>query len=125
MTVQKYRFNKLWDEDHPINPSYRQFHCANIDGLWELDESTIIIVAIQNKKPHDGSFQTFMKQVYKKCSKEQKHLFFAEILNDRFKEHLISKHGFTFIEKMNVESEKELVSGCLKQYTKIENQNGD
>jgi len=79
-----------------------RFRVGTCYGLWASLPSSYDILAIDNKKPHNGHFNDVMEWFENSAKRDNKQLRILEIMNDRFRDHLINKRGFVAFGLNNV-----------------------
>lgn len=81
-----------------------EFEVGSCKGVFFTDDKYFNILAIENKEPHNGDFEKAMKWFYIEANKSNLGVRFCELLNTRFKLHLITKKGF-FEDKTEAEKQ--------------------
>lgn len=71
-----------------------RFRVGSCEGIYETTDKHYVIIAIDNKINGNGHFEDVLEWFENSCKRDKKGLAFAEILNDRFYNHLKSKRGF-------------------------------
>jgi len=85
----------------PLPGEFFQFRVGTIHGLWQSTEHSYDILAIDNDQPGNGHFEDVMQYFVRSCQRDHKDLRFLEVMNDRFKKHLINVRGFKKESKTN------------------------
>lgn len=73
---------------------FMMFKVGTCEGLWTSTSMTYDILAIDNSVPGNGHFEDVLQWFEHSCRRDKKNLRFLEIMNIKFKIHLISKRGF-------------------------------
>jgi hypothetical protein len=77
-----------------MNSECLLFRVGTVDGLWTLRGDTFAILSIVNTDRNNGHLEDVMQWFYFSCYHAEKHLLIEELMNPKFKEHLINKRGF-------------------------------
>ncbi len=88
-----------WEYSH----AYKRFRIGTCEGLWCCENGSYCILAIDNKSPGNGHFEDVLEWFINSCKRDKKTLKILEVINQKFKTHLINKRGFRDIGKDNLE----------------------
>jgi hypothetical protein len=88
-----------WHRDE----SLVDFKVGTCNGLYYCDKKSFIILSIVNSIPSNGHFEDVLQWFEFSCKRENKTLKIIELMNGRFKTHLINKRGFLDIGNDSVE----------------------
>lgn len=83
-------FCRPWHRD----PEWTDFQVGTCHGLYKATKGAYEILAINNDSPGNGHFQDVMQWFEASCRRDRKSLIFLEIMNARFKKHLLEDRGF-------------------------------
>lgn len=75
----------------PLNIRFRVGTCH---GLYCSTERTYDIIAIENSEKGNGHLEDVFQWFENSCKRDRKNLRVVAILNNKFRNHLISKRGF-------------------------------
>jgi len=90
-TTHKLEFlSRPWDK----NPEWNQFKIGTCDGLWKAENKAYQILAIYNEMPGNGHLIDVFEWFESSCKRDGYSLIILEVLNERFKSHLITERGF-------------------------------
>lgn len=78
------------------------FKVGTCYGLYEVRAASYAIIAIFNTDPGNGHLQDVFDWFENSCKRDGYHLEVIELWNERFKNHLSGKRGFTSTSKVNV-----------------------
>lgn len=78
-------------EGRPINIDFKVGTCF---GLYQIEKHSLDIIAIQNDKKGNGHLDDVLEWFEYSCKTNKKDLRIMELMNKRFKKHLILKRGF-------------------------------
>jgi hypothetical protein len=78
----------------PAAKDFNRFRIGTCEGLWQSTENSYEILAITNSIPGNGHFEDVLQWFEHSCKRDRKHLKILEIMNMRFRKHLITKRGF-------------------------------
>jgi hypothetical protein len=84
---------------------YKVFRIGTCGGLWKANPTNYEILAVDNKKKHNGHLQDVFDWFENSCKRDKKNLYISEFFNLRFKEYLIRERGF-----------KEFENGVIKYF---------
>ncbi|MBF0553230.1 MAG: hypothetical protein HQK96_01590 [Nitrospirae bacterium] len=73
---------------------FHRFRIGTCNGLWRQNGDSYEILAIENTKPNNGHFKDVLQWFWHSCKRDKLNLKILELWNERFKKHLIEKHGF-------------------------------
>lgn len=85
----------------PINPNIQLFRIGSCEGQWQFSGSSYDIIAVINNKPGNGHLDDVFEWFEYSCKRDGVHLRVMELMNDKFKTHLINKRGFKPVPKTN------------------------
>ncbi len=85
-----------------IMPDVLAYRVGTCDGIYSWTEKEYIIIGIGNSKQGNGHLDDVFEWFENSCKRDKKDLMVAEIVNNRFMNHLIEKRGFIAIDKENV-----------------------
>jgi hypothetical protein len=82
-----------WHDD------YMRFRVGTCHGAWRTDKEgqSYQVLAIGNESPGNGHLQDVFDWFERSCKREGYSLVILEVWNEKFKQHLIEKRGFTEI----------------------------
>lgn len=78
-------------------PGYTRFRVGTCEGLWSCNKTHYILVSVVNNVPGNGHLDDVFEWFENSCKRDKKKFMIAELMNDRFKQHLVAKRGFTDI----------------------------
>ncbi len=90
--------------DWDLNPAFSCFKIGTVEGLWFCDGMSYNIIAFQNSEPHNGHLDDVFEWFEYSCKRDGYSLRILELLNHKFKSHLINKRGFVDIGNNNLEN---------------------
>lgn len=70
------------------------FRVGTVNGLWYSTEDSYVIISLINNDPGNGHLSDVFEWFENSCRRDNKNLLVVEIMNQRFKNHLIFKKGF-------------------------------
>lgn len=73
---------------------YLLFRVGTCEGLWTVRAEVFVILSIVNDDPGNGHLEDVMEWFYFSCMSAGKHLLIEELMNEKFRDHLIEKRGF-------------------------------
>lgn len=76
-----------------LGGDFYEFEVGTCHGLWRATEHSYIL-AIVNDEPGNGHLDDVLAWFEHSCRRDEKRLRVLEVLNERFKNHLIEKRGF-------------------------------
>lgn len=78
------------------NPAYQCFRVGTCEGQWFCSDAAnaYCILTIINNQPGNGHLEDVFEYFIRSCKRDRKSLMVLEIMNGRFKKHLIEKRGF-------------------------------
>ena len=77
----------------PTYGDFYQFRVGSCEGLWRATSTHYEILAIKNRKKHNGHFQLTMECFERSCKRDEKKLLVSECWNPRLA-WMCWKHGF-------------------------------
>jgi hypothetical protein len=90
--------NNLLFETAPFyTPDVTRFIVGTCSGIYSCEGSKYVIIGIANRQPGNGHLQDVFDWFENSCKRDKKDLMVAELMNERFKKHLIEKRGFKLI----------------------------
>ncbi len=96
-------------------PDFLNFRVGTCEGLYSWNDKQYIIVAIVNNQPSNGHLSDVFEWFENSCRRDKKDLVVAELMNERFAIHLITKRGFTVLNKTD------LIKKIIKNETERKN----
>lgn len=90
-TTHKLDFEAAPWPRHPLISLYRVGTCH---GQWFVTESAYCIISIINETPGNGHLNDVFEWFFNSCRRDKKALIVMELMNERFKKHLMEKRGF-------------------------------
>lgn len=87
-----------WRE-HPAIKLYRVGTC---EGQWMATEEAYCIISVVNSSPGNGHLNDVFEWFEMSCKRDGKALIVMELMNERFKKHLLEKRGFADMGRDNV-----------------------
>ena len=87
----------------PLNPEFMLYRIGTMEGQYFIEGNTINILSFLNTKPNNGHLEDVFEWFEYSCKTHGLKLRILEVMNARFKEHLIAKRGFVDIGKDNLE----------------------
>ena len=84
------------------DPSITKFEVGTCKGIYTCESTRYVIIAVTNDERGNGHLQDVFDWFENSCKRDKKDLMVAELMNERFKKHLIEKRGFVAIEGNNV-----------------------
>ena len=73
---------------------WMRFQIGTCHGLWTCNKKEYKILAVLNDNIGNGHFQDVIDWFENSCKRDNRALRFVELMNPKFKEHLITKRGF-------------------------------
>jgi hypothetical protein len=70
------------------------FRIGTCEGQWFAIEHSYCILSVLNNNPGNGHLDDVFEWFEFSCKRDKKALLVLEVMNDRFKQHLITKRGF-------------------------------
>lgn len=83
--------------------NFYRFRVGTCHGLWRSTWISYDILAIDNEEKGNGHFEDVLEWFEQSCRRDKKCLRILEVMNKRFKTHLIEKRGFVDIKLDNVQ----------------------
>jgi len=83
-----------WPADEILKQGLKLFRVGTCNGLWRSTETDYEILVIDNNQPGNGHLEDVFEWFTRSCKRDNKSLAILEVMNDRFKKHLIQKRGF-------------------------------
>src|SRR5688572_27363722 len=80
--------------DWPRNKAIKLFKVGTMEGQWFSTEDVYVILSFMNNEPGNGHLDDVFEWFEFSCKRDKKPLMILELMNDRFKKHLIEKRGF-------------------------------
>lgn len=80
-----------------------RFRVGTCNGLWCSTDKSYNILAIINNSPGNGHLKDVLQWFEQSCRRDKRSLKIMEVMNPKFKKHLIEKCGFKDIGNNNVE----------------------
>lgn len=81
----------------PRDKSIMLFRIGTCEGQWFSEEMCFCIISVINNKPGNGHLEDVFEWFERSCKRDSKALKVMEVMNERFKKHLIEKRGFQVI----------------------------
>jgi len=75
-----------------------RYRVGTVEGLWSVDEENYLILSFINKQPNNGHLDDVLEWFEHSARRDGKNLKILQVVNLRFKRHLIAKRGFKKIE---------------------------
>ena len=79
------------------NVEWIAFKIGTCEGLFCFNGVCYQILAINNKEMNNGHFQDVLDWFENSCKRDKVSLQFLQIMNKRFKKHLVEKRGFVLL----------------------------
>jgi len=99
-------FKSTHDLPFEIAPHFEEgflnYRVGTCTGVYCWNEKCYMILAIGNDKEGNGHLQDVFDWFENSCKLDKKNLMVLEIMNDRFKKHLLEKRGFIPCGEKNV-----------------------
>jgi hypothetical protein len=80
--------------DWPRDKNIKLFRVGTCHGQWYSEELCYVILTVINNSPGNGHLQDVFEWFENSCKRDKKLLKVAEVMNQRFRKHLIEKRGF-------------------------------
>src|SRR5713101_5500899 len=80
-----------------------KFRVGTVTGVYDCIGNSYNIIALANNDPGNGHLDDVFEWFEHSCRRDRKKLRVVEIWNNKFKQHLISKRGFSAAADGNVE----------------------
>lgn len=77
------------------DPAFTHFRIGTVNGIYSAIPDAYIVLAILNNVPGNGHMDDFFEYFERSCRRDKKAFRIIEILEKRFRDHLIQKRGFT------------------------------
>lgn len=90
-TTHNLEFEAAPWREHPLIILFRVGTCH---GQWFSTDDAYCIISIMNETPGNGHLEDVFEWFVNSCKRDKKALIVMELMNNRFKEHLIKKRGF-------------------------------
>lgn len=84
------------------DPGMAMFKVGTCDGLYQATNESYCIIAIVNDEPGNGHLDDVFEWFENSCKRDSKSLIIMEVMNQRFKAHLINKRGFVMMDEENL-----------------------
>lgn len=88
--------------DRQPNGPIQLFRVGTCDGQWMSTENAYCLISVINSKPGNGHLEDVFQWFESSCKRDGKALIVMEVMNERFKKHLLTKRGFSDMGKDNV-----------------------
>jgi hypothetical protein len=85
-----------------ISHDIKEFRVGTCNGLWFCTKDSYVIMTVCNSQPNNGHLDDVFEWFERSCKRDKKALKVTEIVNKKFYMHLITRRGFTPIDKENV-----------------------
>lgn len=79
----------------PMFDDWSLFRIGTVHGQWRYAAGQYEILSILNDKPGNNHLTDFFQWFEFACKRDGYNLLIREVMNERFKKHLIEKRGFT------------------------------
>ena len=76
------------------NPPFMRFRIGQCSGIYRSNDGNYEILGVHNNTPGNGHFEDVLDWFYMSCKRDKQNLVILELINNRFKKHLIDKRGF-------------------------------
>lgn len=86
----------------PRNEAIMLFRIGTCEGQWMATDNAYCIISVINNVPGNGHLDDVFEWFENSCKRDKKALIVMELMNDRFKKHLLLKRGFSDMGKDNV-----------------------
>jgi hypothetical protein len=86
-----------WNSQLDPADNWMLFRIGTCEGVWRATEHSYDILAITNNEPNNGHFTDVLEWFENSCKRDGKKLRILEVWNEVFKNHLITKKGFSVI----------------------------
>lgn len=83
-----------WPADEILKQGLKVFRVGTCNGLWRSTETDYEILVLDNNHPGNGHLEDVFEWFTNSCKRDNKSLTILEVMNKRFKNHLIQKRGF-------------------------------
>lgn len=89
--------------ENRFRPEYGlfEFKVGTVVGLWESTDFGYCIIAIFNKNQGNGHLDDMFQWFENSCHRDKKDFLIIDLVNEKFKNHLIEKKGFKKIPTTN------------------------
>ena len=94
--------NLLFETAPFYTPDAIRFRVGTCTGIYSYESTKYIIIGITNHEQGNGHLDDVFEWFENSCKRDKKNLMVAEIMNRRFRKHLIEKRGFTALDEDNV-----------------------
>jgi hypothetical protein len=84
-----------WEIGMITKSGYDRFRIGTVTGLWRCTPISYNILAIENSEKGNGHLEDVFEWFENSCKRDKKNLVVEELLNEKFKTHLITQRGFT------------------------------
>jgi hypothetical protein len=98
----KSKHNLLFEVALHFEPDFMNFRVGTCTGLYSWNDKQYIIVAVVNDQPSNGHLDDVFEWFENSCRRDKKDLVVAELMNERFAKHLITKRGFAILNKTDL-----------------------
>lgn len=75
-------------------PAISLFKVGTVHGQWFCTPEAYCIMSIVNEQPGNGHLTDVFEWFEASCKRDKKALIVMELMNERFKKHLLEKRGF-------------------------------
>ena len=83
-----------WEYSFLLNEEFERFRIGTCKGIWGCTEKFYEIIAVVNSCPGNGHFEDVLEWFEHSCKRDKRGLKIREVVNKKFKEHLLKKRGF-------------------------------
>lgn len=93
---------KPYDPETDFDPDYTRFRVGTCTGAYGCTHRCYTILVVKNSAPGNGHLDDVFEWFENSCRRDKRDLVVLEVMNKRFKRHLIEKRGFSPFEKDHV-----------------------
>jgi len=92
-----------WHTKADKNNMWFRFRIGTCEGIWRYTKDSYDILEIHNKLRGNGHVNDVFEWFEMSCKRDKVSFRILEVLNEKFRKHLVEKRGFVVTEKFNVE----------------------
>lgn len=85
-----------------LSKEFNEFRIGTCEGLWRSKDKYYEILSVVNNDPGNGHLEDVLDWFENSCRRDKYHLKILDIMNEKFKKHLIEKRNFIDIGNDNV-----------------------
>lgn len=94
--------NLLFEVAPHFMPEFRNYRVGTCNGIYTWSDKAFIILAVVNDEKGNGHLDDVFEWFENSCRRDKRDLIVAELMNERFARYLITKRGFTILNKTDL-----------------------